>query len=420
MMFGTKLSLGLDSAETLGSLFESIDEKVEFEALLDSLREHLQGVVVCLSHSWGGLEKVAAGDALDVGALGVRLQVACLQGSPIHQYLADRKEVSLFPLDYRPRNYFDFNFRKDLHHLMEEGVNLFHLHQPSLLGTVVPWMWDQSNVALLVTRHIMNNHNKKDFVHRALYRRVDAMVVMSQALKRNVVETHPIRERELKVVNLGLDFDVYDPERVNPLEQRNTWGAGPDTIVIGLVGRIDPAKGQATFIKAAAGLLKGEANSSKLKFVIVGEDTLGEGADHLSELKEMVTQFRLEDLVVFAGYQENIPEVMRAFDICVMPSRQEAFGLVAIEAMAMECPIIISSGGSAEEIVGNEEFGLMVRPDDAFDLRQRIRYLLDHPIERVQMGKKARKHVVANYNRKTRLLKTLSLYHRTLRRRRVI
>ena len=62
--------------------------------------------------------------------------------------------------------------------------------------------------------------------------------------------------------------------------------------------------------------------------------------------------FHLEEFVHFAGYQENIPEVMRAFDIFVMPSRQETFGLVAIEAMAMECPIVISSGGSAAEIVG--------------------------------------------------------------------
>src|SRR6185312_1683974 len=111
----------------------------------------------------------------------------------------------------------------------------------------------------------------------------------------------------------------------------------------------------------------------KLKFVIVGEQTLGSTGNHLDELREMVAQFRLEDHVVFAGYQENIPEIMKAFDIFVMPSRQEAFGLVAIEAMAMECPIIISSGGSSDEIVGHEEFGLTMRPDDAFDLQRQLR-----------------------------------------------
>jgi glycosyltransferase involved in cell wall biosynthesis len=187
--------------------------------------------------------------------------------------------------------------------------------------------------------------------------------------------------------------------------------------VIGLVGRIDPAKGQATFIKAAAGLLKTRKSGDKLKFVMVGEETLGSSAKHLEELRAMVRQFHLEDFVVFAGYQENIPEVMSAFDIFVMPSRQEAFGLVAIEAMAMECPIVISSGGSAKEIVGQEDYGLMIRPGDAFDLQQKLRQLLDSPDLRIKMGKRARGHVRKNYDRKARLAQTLGLYERALRRR---
>jgi glycosyltransferase involved in cell wall biosynthesis len=164
-------------------------------------------------------------------------------------------------------------------------------------------------------------------------------------------------------------------------------------------------------------LRKNLTKSEKLKFVIVGEQTLGNYSNHLNELKEMVVQFGLEADVVFAGFQENIPEVVRAFDIFVMPSREEAFGLVAIEAMAMECPIVISSGGSSDEIVGDEEFGLTVRPDDAFDLQRQLRFLIDHPIERVQMGQKGREHVKANYDRQIRIRRTLNLYERVLRAR---
>jgi glycosyltransferase involved in cell wall biosynthesis len=231
------------------------------------------------------------------------------------------------------------------------------------------------------------------------------------------MQTHALRERQVKVVSLGLDFDWFDPEKVNADQRRADWGADRETVVVGLVGRIDPAKGQGTFIKAAAGLMKNMAGGEKLKFVIVGEETLGSDNNHLIELKEMVRQFGLDDYVVFAGYQENIPEVMRAFDIFVMPSRQEAFGLVAIEAMAMECPILISSGGSAEEIVGEEEFGLTVRPNDAFDLQRQLRFLIDHPIERVEMGQRGRLHVKTNYDRRIRIQRTLNLYDRVLRAR---
>lgn len=398
--------------------FDPSEEQAVLEALLDSLKERLNGLVICLSDAWGGLEKVAIHDTLDAGFLGLKMKVLCLEGSPIHSALQGRHEVEVVPLDYRPRNLLDLKLRRDLTRLVAEGTNLIHIHQPSLLGSIVPWIWSSPQLALLATRHIMNNHNKKDFFHRALYSRVDSLIVMSQALRRNVLETHAIREKDLKVVNLGIDFEIFDPVRVCPLSQRAAWGAGPETIVIGLVGRIDPAKGQATFIKAAAGLLKGLRTNVNLRFVIVGEETRGIHESHLEELRRMVVQFHLEDYVVFSGFQENIPEVMRALDIFVMPSRQEAFGLVAIEAMAMECPIIVSSGGSAEEIVGNDEFGLTIRPDDAFDLQRQIRFLLDHPAERVQMGKKARQYVKTNYDRKQRIIKTLNLYQRALRRRR--
>src|SRR5690606_6312017 len=111
------------------------------------------------------------------------------------------------------------------------------------------------------------------------------------------------------------------------------------------------------------------------------------------------------------------PKIMAAFDIFVMPSRQETFGLVAIEAMAMECPVILSRGGSAREIVGNEEFGLLVRPEDAFDLQRQLKWMISNPVQRRQMGQRARKHVLKTYDRMERIHSTLRLYDRVLRRR---
>lgn len=411
------------SGSSLRQAYDLSEKKIskdsaEISSLIELLKDQLNAVVVCLSRSWGGLEQVAAHDAVDLASLGLKVRVLCLEGSPIHRYLQPRQKVGLIPLAFKPRNFMDFKLKSEISRLVHEGVNLIHSHQTSILGSVVPWLWNHPRVAFLATRHIMNNHNKKDFFHQALYSRVDALMVMSHTLKKNVLDTHSIRQKQVKVVNLGLDFDWFDPVTVDSSQQREAWGADPDTVIIGMVGRIDPAKGQATFIKAAAGTLKRRGPEEKFKFVIVGDETLGSSAQHLTELKEMLIQFRLEDTVIFAGFKSNIPEIMKSFDIFVMPSRQEAFGLVAIEAMAMECPIIISSGGSASEIVGQEEFGLTVRPDDAFDLQLKIRQLLDEPERRIEMGKRARQHVKDNFDRNMRILKTLNLFERALRRRR--
>lgn len=380
---------------------------------------------------------MATQDALDFSSLGLKGKFLCIQDSPVHAHLKLQLHLSsvskegssdgpspssleLLPIQFKTRNYFDLNLRQIIQRCIAQGTNVIHAHQPSLLPSLVPWVYSYPRVALFATRHILSNHSKKDFLHRLLYNRVDSLLVMSDALRRNVLQTHPIRERKIRVVNLGLDFKVFDSEGVHAEKQRAQWGAVENTIIIGMVGRIDPAKGQDIFLKAAAGLSKSLKPGMKLKFVVVGEETLGRSSQYLAQLKEMVLQFRLENDVVFAGYQDNIPLIMKAFDIFVMPSLEEAFGLVAIEAMAMERPVIVSKGGSSDEIIGNLEFGLAMRPEDAFDLQQKLRYLLDNPEERVKLGKRAREHVLAHYDRNQRIAKTLSLYERSLRLRRIL
>ena len=127
----------------------------DIPALVASLRDSsLRALVICLSHSWGGLEQVAANDARDVAALGLDVRVLCLEGSPIHAHLASDGAVKTIPLAFRPGNLLDLKFRRELLRLIDdEGINLVHTHQTSLLGSVSPWLYARPDVALLASRH---------------------------------------------------------------------------------------------------------------------------------------------------------------------------------------------------------------------------------------------------------------------------
>jgi hypothetical protein len=89
------------------------------DVLVDVLKDRMKQLVVCLSNSWGGLEQVAANDAIDVASLGLDVTVLCLDGSPIHQALQSQAalltpsqpKVKIFPIKFRPRNYLDFKMR---------------------------------------------------------------------------------------------------------------------------------------------------------------------------------------------------------------------------------------------------------------------------------------------------------------------
>jgi len=186
------------------------------------------------------------------------------------------------------------------------------------------------------------------------------------------------------------------------------------------VGRFHPEKGQEIFIKAAAGLLKDRLSEGesgpRLKFVLVGEESGGGEAPVLDELREMVRQFRIGEHVIFEGYDERVAETMLGFDLFVMPARRESLGLVALEAMAMECPVILSDTGSAREVVGSQqEFGLTFRSGDAFDLQRRLRTLVTDRELREAMGGRARQHVVTQYDRSLRLPGLLEIYERCFR-----
>ena len=392
--------------------------------LADTLRGNARILQFCLSHSWGGLEQTCAEDVLEIARQGLSVRVACLEGSPLHEHLVHHEKESntltVVPLDFTPRDYFDLHMRQLLMRQIEEGVSLVHSQQIGLLWNIAPWLWSQPRVSLFASRYLISEQDKRNIFQRAIYSRLDGLLVMSESLRRNVLATHPIRERRVRLVSPGLDFDQFDPRKVDTQSKRASWGADDETRVIGLVGRISPTKGQETMIKAAAGLLKESFSQKtqplpKLKFVIVGEETLGSTQEYLAELRAMVQQFGIQDHVVFSGYEENLPEVMAAFDLLVMPSRQESFGLVALEAMAMECPVILSDVGSAREWVGEQEFGLTVRPEDAFDLQRQIRFILERPDLAQQMGARARQRTIARFGRKARLFKVLSLYERALK-----
>ncbi len=391
--------------------------------LSDSLRGTLKPLIICLSRYWGGLEQTAFNDLSDFVSCDLPVRMVCLQDTPLQEEASSLQarypKLELVALTDRPRDVLDFQFRGFLREQIADEVNLVHSHHTSLLSSLSPWLLSYPRIALLASRYLMASNDKHDLFHRLIYGRLDSLLVTGEALKQNVVETHPIKERRVRVVNPGLDCSRFDPALVNAASRRQSWKADERTVVIGTVGRIHPEKGQEIFLKAAAGLLKdsftGRADGPPLKFVLVGEEARKTGTPYLQQLQEIVRQFRIEDHVVFEDYDDHIAETMQGFDVFVMPARRESLGLVALEAMAMECPVVLSDAGSAREVVGNQEHGLIFRSDDAFDLQRKLRILVADAELRTEMGRLARQHVVKNYDRSLRLQRTLEIYDRCLR-----
>lgn len=385
------------------------------EEIRDRLSKELHVLVVMISDAWGGLEQTALGDVRLLMQQGFRVTLLVKQDSPIDRTVTmESPQIRRVYCPEKVRNYFDAGLFRLLRQLIDQdGVNLVHLHQTSLLGSVVPPLLRRRHVALVVSRHILNSHNKRDPLHALIYRRVDYMLVLSHTMRRNLASTFPLPEKKLRIVNLSIDMDRFNPNIIEGSPMREDWGIPANAFLVGLVGRIDPMKGQDLMIKALAQVRK---TYPDVFGVIMGDETPGLDGRYLKELQEGIRQLHLEDCIVLQPARKEVPEVMAALDLFVMPSWSEAFGLVAIEAMAMGVPCILGRGGSAEEMALGSGAEL-VRPQDAYDLARKIILLRNSPEVRSEMKRQGRAYVLEHHAKQVRLQKTLDVYARCYRRR---
>lgn len=383
----------------------------------DAFKSKIRPLWIILSARWGGPEQVAMSDMVDMANADIPITLLCFEGSPIHAAALRHPRLKVYAIPLLIPGRFDWGFIRALRAKIEEvEANIVHINDERLLWHLRIALIRRPDVSIIVNRHALAERRYIYDVFRAmLLRRLDYMIVLSESIKGGLLAKRIVPEKRVKVINLGLDFSRFDPAKSNGKAVRAAWGVEEDTIVIGSVGRLVPEVGQDTFLKAAAGLLK--YHQWKMRFVIIGEEPLVASEEYVMHLKELVRQFHMDDVVTFGSLGDNLPDVMAAFDVFVMPGREEVPGLGALEALAMERPVVLSNVVGAEDIVGEREFGLLVRPEDAFDLQTQILYLLQNPGRRHGMGTNGRHHVLKNFDKKTRFLKSEDLYERCIKRR---
>ncbi|MGZ3714079.1 MAG: glycosyltransferase family 4 protein, partial [Ktedonobacterales bacterium] len=148
--------------------------------------------------------------------------------------------------------------------------------------------------------------------------------------------------------------------------------------------------GHSELLKALA-LVK-ERNPS-FRLLIVGEDdpraTPG-GRSYTAELNDLMRDLDLTEQVIFTGFRSDVASILAASDIYAMPSFEEPFGMVYLEAMAMKKPVVALDNGGTREVVEQNVTGVLSPPRDSSALAQHILTLLDNRELREQMGTRGR------------------------------
>ena len=328
---------------------------------------------LCGTNGWGGLEMNQLKNAIWMQERGHFVKLYCLENAPIHK--AAKNSGIPFSLIKKHKNHYDFlNAFKLLSYLKIERIE--HL--------IIRATFDMSIAASVsfLSRGKINVHffmemefgaPKKQFFRTLRYSYFSSWNCPLEYLKKQVLENAKVPSHKINVIPSGLDFDSITQN--SKTQSRNLLKLPEDDFLFGIVGRIDPKKGQLYALKATQLL-----SDYKFKLVIVGEETPDAPSNYLKEIKEFITVNQLEQKIIFLPFQKNPMEVFNAFDWTLMTSDSETFGMVTIESMTQGTPVIGSNAGGTSELLDFGNAGLLFETKNEIDLAEKMKLALNNKV----------------------------------------
>ncbi|MBK1703178.1 glycosyltransferase family 4 protein [Halochromatium glycolicum] len=212
------------------------------------------------------------------------------------------------------------------------------------------------------------------------------------------------------VIPNGINIKKFDPDVIGR-DYRARLFDEDDVIIVGMVGRIHPNKGQHELVEAAAMLAE---RYPRARYAIVGESTVG-FESYKSDLLQKITERGLNDVVRVTNFSHpEIPQVFAAFDCLAAPSYIEGISFTILEAMAMRLPVVSTDAGGTPEIISHEENGLLVPPGDVGSLADGISRLFDDQALRERLGRCACATIEQGYTIEVMARRNQQTYHEVL------
>ncbi|MBK8014235.1 MAG: TIGR03088 family PEP-CTERM/XrtA system glycosyltransferase [Deltaproteobacteria bacterium] len=323
--------------------------------------------------------------------------VALTQADPVFLRRIERSDVEIIALDKQPgqpyRIYPRFfallkRLRADVFH----SGNLAALDMtPVAAAAAIPRRvhaehgWDV---------HDPEGRNWKYILVRKAYRRfVHDYVTVSKQLYTYVRHRVGVEDSRVHLIPNGVDTMRFHPRMASDIEQPNDYPfQRRDHLVVGTVGRLEPIKNQRLLLDAFAAVLRSApADSERLRLALVGSGPLTEA------LKRHAVNVGISERVWWAGTRDDVPEILRAFDVFVLPSLAEGTSCTLQEAMATGLPIIATHVGGNSDLLGEGAFGTLVPSGDVTTLANAIRGTLSS-LPASSKGPSAREEVVRRYS----------------------
>jgi glycosyltransferase involved in cell wall biosynthesis len=273
--------------------------------------------------------------------------------------------------------------------------------------------WSNCMVVHTFHGHVLHgyfsNFKSKGFqwIEKILAKFTDVLVVVSEQNKEELCEKFRVgRPEQYRVIPLGLNLSTFENVRDIKGKLKTDLGLSKNgDILVGIVGRLTQIKNHRLFIEAIHLLLTKYGNT-RAKFLVVGDGELR------GDLEEITKELELMDRVIFAGWIKDLKSFYADLDVLALTSNNEGTPVAVIEAMAAEVPVIATDVGGVRELISDSGFrlaelseaefeicerGLLIKKSDVSGFANGLKYLLDHPEEGREMGKRGREYALEKH-----------------------
>lgn len=327
-----------------------------------------------------------------------------------------------FPLDAQHTNE-----RLDAHveRLMAAGstFDIIHAHD-WLVGQAAIALKQRHKLPLVATIHATERGRHRGYINGILSQKIVdqewqltyeawRVIATSRFMASEINNYFHLPPTKIDVVPNGVDTQLFDALAHLDLSEFRLRYAAPDERLVFNVGRLTYEKGAHLLVEAVPHIVAALPN---VRFVIAGRGTMTEA------LQARAVELGVADQILFAGFisEDERNRLYRVADCAVFPSLYEPFGIVALEAMAAHCPLVVASSGGLTEFVQHHKTGITVYPDSVESLVYGILHTLQHPDWAHARAERAYALVVERYNWRNIAERTMRVFQRVVEERKSV
>ncbi|MCK4622637.1 MAG: GT4 family glycosyltransferase PelF [Desulfuromonadales bacterium] len=349
----------------------------------------------------GGLEIMAENLVKGLDPSIYRPSICCFDSMGVLAEDLGAKGIDIHLLKRNPGVDYYYPFR--LARLLRANqTDILHLHNPTAFfyGTLAGKIANTPKIIYTEHGRDFSASFKVKISNRILAKMVDRIVVVADHGKKYLVEQEGVNGEKIERIYNGIDHERFGVSQKTEVVRRNL-GLVNDQPVLGIVARLDPIKNHSCLIKAMKMVVKEQPTAILL--------VVGDGQQR-SELENLTQILSLQNNVRFLGTRSDIPELLSALNVFVLPSFSEGLSLTLVEACASGIPIVATDVGGNKEVVLHDQNGLLVPSDHPEALGRAILRVLADGDKAQTMGKRGRQIFEESFTLKAMVKKYENLY----------